>query len=731
MKSNFVPLYKKNVFSCLLHPLFFISAAVFEISCSLQFFVFQQFFVQGTGTSDLHRFFSAIPYICIFIIPSLTVKNGTDTFDDTLPVSSVNLSAAAWLSSFTEFLIMLLPLVLVPVCVSFYGNVDGGQVAAGFAGILFYAAAAISFSLFAAECIPGASYIISTAALAVTGFAHIIPLYIALPEPAVRLLHICSFTWHFEAADKGILDTRDIIFYAGLTILFFIAAACRNESRKGRRHCIRKELPLILCITLCILNGYRYYLRIDLTKQKEFTVSDISLQVLSRADNPVRITYYRSGSLAGLYPQVQDIYDFLTAYADCSRHMSVQLNDPSKEKAATLLDSYGIIPQQLGSESAYSAIVIEYLGMRETIPFILSTETLEYDLTVRLQHLIDHRVRTAYLLCGNSLSVQNDYHYAVSWLETQQFSVSAITPAELSGLQPRTDTVLAVFGSAALTELDASYLESYIVNGGKTLFAVSPFTVDINGSWSVKERADDPVISLLTACGIRFGSQLISDTNCSDLQLYSDNSPVKTVKYPFWISVLPQENIPKGMLLYWASPLFFYDKTPVPIIRTSSQSMLVDKNPSGSSLFETNPLVFSDTDKTGTSAGSYTAGALFSGTYTGRYTGRTGTARIIIVSDQFFAADRLIQYIPDNGAVKNLDMLSSLLLRLNGDSGLADLQNRNSSYYELYKMRDTALRSVYRIRILALFLICIPAAYVLSAVCIIILRKKSKLYTRV
>ena len=99
---------------------------------------------------------------------------------------------------------------------------------------------------------------------------------------------------------------------------------------------------------LIMLNGNRWYTRIDFSKNKTYSISKYSKSLINRIENPVKITYYRSSSIAKLYPQIRDVADFLTEYASQSRKINLIIKDPDKDQASrTMLENYGIASQQL------------------------------------------------------------------------------------------------------------------------------------------------------------------------------------------------------------------------------------------------------------------------------------------------------------------------------------------------------------------------------------------------
>ena len=221
------------------------------------------------------------------------------------------------------------------------------------------------------------------------------------------------------------------------TLLFFLLTVLIREKHAGKTYTKQERTQIFLAALIFVfasLNSGAYSFRLDLTASQKFTVSPYTKKLLSAAESSVRITYYRSSVLSSLYPQTRDVYDFLTELA-ADKNVSVCAVSPDKDSSsAAALEYYGIASQQIQTAgnnrtefiNVYSAIVIEYEGAWEVIPFILSCDTLEYDIAGRLEHLITGKKRYVTVLCGNGLSLKSDYSYVIPWLSAQGFICNEI-----------------------------------------------------------------------------------------------------------------------------------------------------------------------------------------------------------------------------------------------------------------------------------------------------------------
>lgn len=703
----------RRFFELFVHsPLFFLCAVLFDALCSFYCF-FASVFFSGNAVPDIRFFFAAFPYAAIVVIPLLCFPFGDKTFGDSLPFSSCARTLFDFVFPFVRFAFILLPLVLAVLCTGFFGEIDAGGIIAGFVLSLFYGAAAVSLSMFffTVFSVPPA-LIVSSALLAVSGFASF-----------SETLRPLSFAYRADAALKGIVDTRDIVFFCSLSAFFLFAAFIASE-KKRRIFFPRNErcmhIAILLIIVFASLNGKRYYARIDLTKNKIFSLSDYGKKTLSRLSSPLTITYYRSARIASVYPSSRDVYEYVKMYARENRAVNVAVKDPDAEGVSEVLARFKILPQTFrtgrGEEvSLFSALVLEYEGKIQSIPFIVSADRIEYDLTRCVKNFVDGSRPRALILSGNGMRLSEDYSYVAPWLSLQGFDCIEAAAQTLSYYA--VGTVLIVFGTSQLSDKDAAAIEAYVLSGGSALFAVSPYDVDIKSTWNIKRTESSALIDLLSFWGISFESAVVSDSVCAHITLASgepgqESGQVESMGYPLWISIPPQDEAKRGLTLFWASPVKIENASAKPLVFSSPSSWRVREAVSdGASLFQTNPFALQNAHVP-LERKSYTAGAYFDGELSAMYVPeKKGASRIAVVADQYFAASLPLSYIGgEAGDYRNLDFLTHIVLKLAGDEGLAELQNKES-IRTLYKTFDEVSVASAMKKTLAVAFVLVPLFY--------------------
>jgi hypothetical protein len=737
-KSAFTSRLKQSIVHSLRRPLFLITAVLYNAACALYYFFGTGFF-SGSGSSDLRMFFTAIPYVSILVVPLISFRAEDTPFARTLPLSAFEHTAVSFLTSLAQFCIMSISLLIVPAVVSMFGDIEAGQIFTGFLLTVLYASSVIALCVLTNVLFnPLVSFILSAAVIALTDFAQ-----------TVSALRIFSFAYHFDAASKGIADFRDIVFYVCASCLLLLFSVILDEKKRGKtfsKNEKQRNAAFFLIFIFAFLNSTKYYFRADLTKDKQFTVSKYSVQLLDAVNEPLKITYFRSPALFKMYPQVRDIYEYLAVYVSQNKNMSITLLDPDKGNVANLLDSYGIQSQQIQKGginrteylNVYSAVVIEYLGNTQIIPFVLSADTLEYDLDRCVRTLVTGKKQEVMLLAGNGMTAGKDYSYVIPWLTSQGIGCSTIELQNIYTALQDADagTVLLVFGSSLLKEEDAAAIESFVLRGGKTLFAVSPYEADIAGDWTITKTGNTALLDMLASWGFSFTPTLAADFSCARITMSSssdadgrqtDSTHSEQLNYQLWISLLPQTEAKKGMTLFWPSPITIENEKIKPLLLTSAYSWEIDEDENcPQKLFETNPFIVRNMKGSNTKK-QQIVGAYLDGEVEGHFVPQKSVhTRIAVIGDQYFADSLMMEYIGGStGDYRNLDFLTHLILKIEGEDSLAALQNKSAPSTSLYKITGTAAFKTMMIRSLIVVFVLIPCLYA-AAYAVLLVSRKSR-----
>jgi ABC-2 type transport system permease protein len=227
-------IFKKEFRTYFVSPVAYIVISIFLIV--IGWFFFSTFFL--INQASLRNFFALLPIIFAFVIPAVTMRLfaeelnvGTYEILLTMPVTFREVVLGKFLASLAFVAAMLLPTVSYPVTVSFLGDLDWGPVIGGYVGAILLGAAFSAVGLFASSLTRNqiVAFIIGVAIC----FALVLidKILFFLPTPLVGVLEYLGADFHFENISKGILDSRDILYFLSVTFISLYATHLAMEEK--------------------------------------------------------------------------------------------------------------------------------------------------------------------------------------------------------------------------------------------------------------------------------------------------------------------------------------------------------------------------------------------------------------------------------------------------------------------------------------------------------------------
>ena len=226
------PIVKKELSSYFNSPIAYIVLAGYLVFTTVAFFFLNQFFVHDEAS--LRLYFSTVPTVFIFLIPALTMrswaeekKSGTLELLLTLPFKEHEVVIGKFIGASALILVMMVLSLPLPLSLSPLGRFDAGQVMSQYIGTLFLGACGVSLGLLISSISLNqiSAYIFCGIALFGLTWVDKLGQIMNLPRWLSSVIGWISFSPHFDSFNKGILDSRDIAFYAVLSALFLFANA--------------------------------------------------------------------------------------------------------------------------------------------------------------------------------------------------------------------------------------------------------------------------------------------------------------------------------------------------------------------------------------------------------------------------------------------------------------------------------------------------------------------------
>jgi ABC-2 type transport system permease protein len=226
----------KNYFNS---PLAYIFISIFLVIGNWLFFT--NFFLQNQA--NMRNYFAFLPWIFLFLIPAITMrlwaeekKLNTTELLFTWPIKDYESVLGKFLASLLFLTITLITSLSIPITISFLGQLDWGIVIASYLGALFLGASFLAIGLFVSSLTDN-QIIAFILAIALSFITFIIGenlvLYV-LPDFLVNLFQFLGLGAHFNSISRGVLDSRDIIYYLSIIGFFLYLNTRQIENRKWK-----------------------------------------------------------------------------------------------------------------------------------------------------------------------------------------------------------------------------------------------------------------------------------------------------------------------------------------------------------------------------------------------------------------------------------------------------------------------------------------------------------------
>jgi ABC-2 type transport system permease protein len=239
-------LLKKEISSFLNSLIGYIVIIVFLLINGLFLWVFPlQFNILDYGFASIDNLFMLSPFVFLFLIPAITMrsfadeqKTGTIELLMTKPLTDMQIIGAKYLAGL--FLVLF---ALLPTLVYFFsvyklglpqGNIDMGGTWGSYLGLLFLGAGFVAIGIFASSLAENQIIAFITAVF-LCGFLYIGFEFIyslSLFGKIDLFIQSLGMNAHYTSMSRGVIDTRDVLYFLSLIAIFLLLTKIKLESRK-------------------------------------------------------------------------------------------------------------------------------------------------------------------------------------------------------------------------------------------------------------------------------------------------------------------------------------------------------------------------------------------------------------------------------------------------------------------------------------------------------------------
>ena len=582
-------LFKKELASFFTSLIGYLTIIVFLVLTGLMLWVFKSDFnILDYGFASMEGLFVIGPFLYLFLIPAITMrmfaeekKNGTMELLLTKPLSEMKLIWAKFLAGVVLVFISLLPTVVCYFSVFALGdpvgNIDTGSVVGSYIGLLLLGAAFVAIGLFASSITNNQIVAFIIAAL-MSAFMHLgfeAIYHMGFLGNADLLVRSLGMSYHYDSISRGVVDSRDVIYFASVIAVFMMATRIVLQSRKWhgwrnkkdlrRSHWIELGAGVLIVIFVNVI-GYYLFVRLDLTSEKRYTLSKSTKTLLKKVDEPVLFRVYLEGEFPADFKRLQnETKEMLNQFRAYNKNIQYEFVNPNnfddpqeRQVFYQKLAQKGIQPTQIQvstgngvtTQVLIPAADVMYKGSETSIQLLQSQkyvdqsqllnnsiQSLEYVLSNAIRALSRSMKPTVAFMRGHgelplpNLSdiIGSLYEYYTLDTVRMDENINSLTTRTLNPkdstyqFHNKYDLIIIAKPTRPFSDRDLYILDQYVMYGGKLLWLVDPLDAVLDSlahaGQAVATRYPLNIEEMLFTYGARINPDLVMDIRCRPIPM--------------------------------------------------------------------------------------------------------------------------------------------------------------------------------------------------------------------
>ena len=575
MRSPFLALIRKDLKGYFDQPTGYILLVLFTAWLSYGFFrsTFDTFeaSLRPLFTTDLTPERLSLPWLLALFVPAATMRllaeeqrDGTLETLFTQPIRGWVVLAAKFVAGLLFVAVAILATIGIPIALGTplltlfafpaAGDMDFGAVVAQYVGSLFLAASFVAIGLFTSSISRNqiVAFILGFFFILILMSAGLDQVAVTLPTGIASVLQTLSPVTHFSTIARGVIDLRDVLYFAAL-ISTFLSATFLMLRRKSLSHFSPQyrnlQVGVAAFIVLSLLVGWYGNSiggRLDLTEDKTFTLSEGTSRLLGQLDDILTIKLYESKDPP---PQItlvaRDVNDFLKDFSSSRDDVKFIRKFPDDDEDVALeAQMAGVPPVQfnvfgqteVSTKLGYLGMTITYADRREVIRYIPSVDGFEYGLASLVNKMLLDDPKTVGFLTGHGeKSVQQEIAGFAGQL-SQAYDVVEVAADSEGNLDLSEIDVLVIAGpTEAMSAAEQESLTSYLTGGGKAMILLDAILVDQGRLVAV--RNPNSLSELVEPFGVLIEDNVVFDPQFHESLQFNVGYGSVLLGYPFWAHV--------------------------------------------------------------------------------------------------------------------------------------------------------------------------------------------------
>lgn len=677
----FLAVFKKEIKAYVDHPLAYILAIVFLVINHFLFFRA----ASVEQVMSLRSMFGLLPWMLLFFVPALTMRSWAEERKEQTLSLLLSYPAPVWVVVAGKFVAawafitaILLVTVSIPASLSAAGDFDTGVIAAQYLGAILLSGAMVAVGQWASTLSKNqvVAFVIAIGTLVTFYLISLDAVLLSLPYPLNVIGQQLGMLSHVQSLSRGLIDGRDVLYFLSVMAVFgALSVAWVFKQKTAPRDPLWRRLQSTVAVIIAIavvvnLFGQSFTVRFDATAQNIYSLSAATKRILADLDDTVRFTFYRSKKLPTQMELVsRDIQDLLRDYQKFGgRHAELNVKYPDQDEEAAMeareqgvpAIRFNVLSQdEFTVQEGYIGIVVEFLDKQEVIPFVQSTDDLEYRLSRAILALRSTaKPKVGYVSDFGGKMLEEVAAFAEQLRQNYTIEDVRLSASEegqaVDQIDESIDVLIIAAPTQAYSEAAIAEVKNFVSRGGKIFWMLPGVTVDTSrlSAAGVKTGLED----ILAGAGIEVRQDLVADIRSHETVNFSAGLFTYFYPYPYWVRANTGRHVLAGniqqVMLPWPSSVMLDESAPgdaYPLVETTPQGVRFTSN------FQLSPDRLPDF--TSLETASYTLAAAVENipAAEGQPAGRW-----VIVANSEFLGDSMLAQFPQNGslALNAIDWLS-------------------------------------------------------------------------
>ncbi len=573
----------------------YLAIGLFLLATGLLLWVFPDTSILAYGYASLDSFFRLSPYLFMFFIPAITMRSiagersdGTWQLLLTRPIRMHHILLGKFFGSLTIVILALIPTIVYYLTIyqlaTPVGNVDTGAIIGSYIGLLLLGAAFCAVGVFASALSRNVIVAFLVALFCCFFLFYAFKAASGLTAFSAMAYRIASLgiQFHFDAISRGVLDSRDLIYFASVVFIFLSAAYARLlRDRWPVKAMALRILAIGGGIIVVNLLASWFFGRVDFTADKRFTLSSITIKTVKALPAPLHVTVLLDGDLPAGFERLKratiDMLRDMKGYSSGMLSFSVinPLDGTAQQQRdnTEALAQHGIMPTNLNirTEAGLSQQLVYPAALVTSgdtdIPVSLLQNRMSQSHEAALNNAIQNLEYAFVSAIRNAASGGRPlvgfteghgepdnlklYDAIQSLMSSYQVGFVNLDSITIDGLNKLSALVIAK-PAEPFSEVEKYKINHYVMGGGSVIWAIDQLDAHLDSLRSDGQQTavarQLQIDDLLFTYGIRFNYDLIADLNSAKIPLTPGGTTYQTAielaSWPFYPIFVPNDDQP-------------------------------------------------------------------------------------------------------------------------------------------------------------------------------------------